>query len=121
MLGLSVVGALVKGAFGLGTQFLENKKDVLRAKAKRESMALTNESDWNKIQAKNSGNSIKDEWLTLLVSIPLIMAFIPGMDVYVLSGFSVLDKMPDWYQYSVGIVFAASFGIKKAATLIRKR
>lgn len=87
----------------------------------RETKALVHESNWDAVQAEASKGSWKDEWLTLLVSIPLILAFIPGMDVYVMAGFSVLAKMPEWYQYTIGLVFSASFGVKGAMKLIGKK
>jgi len=31
-----------------------------------------------------------------------------------------LEMMPDWYQYSLGVIIAASFGIRGATRLFRK-
>jgi hypothetical protein len=99
----------------MGTQWIEGKQKIAAAKVERETKALTNEADWDKVQAEAGKNSWKDEWLTLLVSIPMIMAFIPGAEDYVMRGFEALESMPEWYQYLVGVVFAASFGIKALA------
>lgn len=56
--------------------------------------------------------SWKDEWLTLLLSIPFIMCFIPYTQKIVLDGFAVLSTTPEWYQYCfIGIV-VASFGLR---------
>lgn len=115
-----MIGTLIAAAIGLGKTWLTGKQQVASAKIERETKALTNEANWDTVQAEASKGSWKDEWLTLLVSIPLVMAFIPGMDVYVLKGFEVLAQMPDWYQWTVGLVFAASFGVKKAMGLIGK-
>lgn len=68
---------------------------------------------WENLSIQNSG--WKDEWLTILLSIPLILCFIPGMDTYVYRGFESLRNTPDWYQWSVMIVVASSFGYKKIA------
>ena len=115
------ISAIVTALGSLASSWLNGKQKVQEAKAEREAMALTNEANWDNIQAKSSKNSWKDEWLTLLVSIPMIMAFIPEMDAYVLAGFDVLDKMPEWYQYTIGLVFAASFGVKGAMKFIGKK
>lgn len=109
---LMALGKLVTGVLGLGSTFLEGRQKIKEAKIEREVKALTTEEDWNKVQAENSANSWKDEWLTLLVSIPLIMAFIPDMVEYVDAGFAVLGRMPEWYQILVSLVFAASFGYR---------
>lgn len=103
----------------IGTWFT-GKTEVKKAEIQREVKALTSEADWDSVQAKASESSWKDEWLTLLISIPLIMAFIPDLSIYVLEGFNVLKEVPEWYMYLVSIVFAASFGIKKVSDVIRR-
>jgi len=56
----------------------------------------------------------------ILFSIPMILAFIPGMEGVVQQGFGQLEAMPEWYQYSLGVIIAASFGIRSATKLFRK-
>ena len=94
------------------------------AKAQAEAIVMqkkaTGEIDWDLEMAKGSSNSWKDEWLVILFSIPMIMAFIPGLEGVVARGFEQLDMMPDWYQYSLGVIIAASFGIRSASRLFRK-
>jgi len=71
--------------------------------------------------AKQASQSWKDEWLTLLFSIPLILAFIPSAVPYVMQGFEALEAMPQWYQYTLSIIVAASFGVRSAIGLMNKR
>lgn len=101
--------------------WIKGKQQVQQAMIEREVKALTHEANWDEIQANASQTSWKDEWLTILISIPLVLAFIPGMDTILQAGFEVLDKCPDWYQYLVGVVFAASFGIKKVTDVFARR
>jgi len=95
------------------------------AKAKAEAVIMekkaTGEIDWDIEMAKGSANSWKDEWLTILFSIPLILAFIPGMEDVVKNGFAQLESMPEWYQYSVGVIVAASFGVRSATKFFGKK
>ena len=95
------------------------------AKAKAEAVIMekkaTGEIDWDLEMAKGSANSWKDEWLTILFSIPLILAFIPGMEEVVANGFAQLQAMPEWYQYSLGVIVAASFGVRSATKFFGKR
>jgi len=65
---------------------------------------------WELEQIKNSG--WKDEFVLLLLSIPLIMSFIPNMQPYVVEGFDALSGTPDWYQWLILSVFAAIYGIR---------
>ena len=81
----------------------------------------TGEIDWDIEMAKSSSTSWKDEWLTILFSIPLILAFIPGMEDVVQNGFEQLNKMPEWYQYSLGVIVAASFGVRSATKFFGKK
>jgi len=95
------------------------------AKAKAEAVIMekkaTGEIDWDIEMAKGSANSWKDEWLTILFSIPLILAFIPGMEEVVKNGFAQLEAMPEWYQYSLGVIVAASFGVRSATKFFGKK
>jgi hypothetical protein len=95
------------------------------AKAKAEAVIMekkaTGEIDWDLEMAKGSSNSWKDEWLTILFSIPLILAFIPGMEEVVANGFAQLQAMPEWYQYSLGVIVAASFGVRSATKFFGKK
>jgi hypothetical protein len=95
------------------------------AKAKAEAVIMerkaTGELDWDLEMAKGSQSSWKDEWLTVLFSIPLVMAFIPGMEEVVANGFARLNEMPEWYQYSLGVIVAASFGVRSATKFFGKK
>jgi hypothetical protein len=74
------------------------------------SKGLAADATWEVEQIKNSG--YKDEWVLGVISVPLILCFIPGLDVYVLRGFTVLQQTPDWYQWLVLLIFTAIYGIR---------
>ena len=94
------------------------------AKAQAEAIVMqkkaTGEIDWDLEMAKGSQSSWKDEWLTILFSIPLILAFIPGMEEVVANGFAQLQAMPEWYQYSLGVIVAASFGVRQLLSSLER-
>ena len=95
------------------------------AKAQAEAVVMqkkaTGEIVWDLEMAKGSQSSWKDEWLTILFSLPLVLAFIPGMEEIVANGFTQLEAMPEWYQYSLGVIVAASFGVRSATRFFGKR
>ena len=101
----------------------ETGAKVARAKAEATIMEkkATGELDWDLEMAKGSQSSWKDEWLVILFSVPLILAFIPGMEGVVANGFQQLEKMPQWYQYSLGVIVAASFGVRSATKFFGKK
>jgi hypothetical protein len=101
----------------------ETGAKVARAKAEAVIMEkkATGEIDWDLEAIKGSQNSWKDEWLVILFSVPLILAFIPGMEDVVSHGFQQLEQMPEWYQYSLGVIVAASFGVRSATKFFGKK
>lgn len=116
---------VISGIVSLGQTWLEGKNKKMVAKAEAEATVMVkaaeNTADWEKIQAQNAGNSWKDEWLTLLFSVPLVMGFVPGMVEYVEAGFAALENMPDWYQYTLSVIVAASFGVRSAIGFIKAK
>jgi len=50
--------------------------------------------------------------LLLVFLAPMIMAFIPDMDVYALAGFEVINKMPEWYQYIIIGMVVVIYGMR---------
>lgn len=117
---MAIWTALVSPVTGLLGKVIEGKQKKQEAKDQRAATKITNEANWDEIQAHNASKSWKDEWLTLLVSIPLIMAFIPGLAPYVAAGFTVLANTPAWYQGLVSLVFAAAFGVKQVSNIMTR-
>lgn len=126
-----MIGALLGPIAGLASTWLEGRVEEKKAKtamkvaesearAKVMVEAATHESGWERIMAEGTKGSWKDEYLTIIFSIPMILAFIPGMEEVVQRGFQQLEAMPEWYQYSLGCVVAASFGIRGATKLFKK-
>ena len=112
----------VLNPFGIVEGILENRKHKREVKAAISEKRLENvrqgniaEAEWNMQGARNAATSWKDEWLTIMFSIPLIGSFIPGMVPYIQNGFTVLESMPMWYQGAVAVMVAASFGYQKYA------
>ena len=117
----SVVGSFVESR--VEKQRGKTKVAVAKAEAEAEVYKQTSlqEGNWDKIMAEGSRQSLKDEWLTILFSVPLILAFIPGAEGIVESGFRQLEMMPTWCQYSLGVIVAASFGVRSATKFFGKR
>jgi len=38
----------------------------------------------------------------------------------VADGFAALEAMPEWYQYTLGVIVASSFAVRSAAKFFRK-
>ena len=102
----------------------EARAKVAKAEAEAEVMkvAATHEAGWEKIMAQGTVHSLKDECIVLLFSIPLILAFFGqwGRDI-VADGFAALETMPEWYQYSLGVIVASSFAVRSATKFFKKK
>lgn len=110
-----LLGTWLRGA--VETKAAETEAKVAKAKAEAQIMlsAATSEAEWERVMAQASTSSWKDEWLTILFSIPLILSFCGDWGRNVTEqGFAALEVMPDWYQYTLGVIVAASFGIRSA-------
>jgi hypothetical protein len=75
---------------------------------------MTADANWEMEFARQAASSWKDEYTLLVVSIPLVMAFVPGLDKYVNAGFESFASTPLWYQVMVQTMFYATVGIKFA-------
>lgn len=82
------------------------------AKAEILKTAATHDSKWELIMAESTKSSIKDEVVTLVILVPVILCFIPGMEDVVKTGFQRLSELPDWYTYLLFLTCSAALGIK---------
>ncbi len=115
--------ALISPIASLAGTFLEGQVTKSKAKAtlaqteaeaKAEILktAATHDSKWELIMAESTKSSIKDEIVTVIILIPLILVFIPGMEQIVKNGFDRLNELPEWYTYLVFLTISAALGIK---------
>jgi hypothetical protein len=89
---------------------LEGKIKVEEAKAQMEVRKLEMDNAWELAQIANSG--WKDEWVLILLSIPLVLVFIPQFAPFIQQGFDVLATTPDWYRWMIVGIFMAIYGIR---------
>lgn len=118
-----LAGGWLKGKADANAAAANLKLVEAEARATIMKNAAVSESDWERLMAQGSQNSWKDEWITLLFSIPLILSFLPfqwARDA-VTNGFASLEMMPEWYQYSLGVIIAASFGIRSATKFFGRK
>jgi hypothetical protein len=116
---------LIRLITDLGGSYLEGQVEKTKAKAKAEAQVMVQSSksiaDWETLQARNAGQSWKDEYLVILFSIPLILAFIPSTVPFVMQGFAALEQMPDWYKYSLSVIVGASFGVRSVIGIMKNK
>lgn len=90
---------------------IEAEKAIGQARLENIKQGKINEAEWNLTSIRNAG--WKDELLTLILSIPLVLVFIPAMVPHMLAGFEALEQTPLWYRSAVGVMIASAFGYRK--------
>ena len=123
-----IFSGIVNAVGGIATAWMNNKVEETKAKGelkvaveKRKTKMATGEIDWDQTMAEASKDSLKDEWILALWSIPLILSFTGKAGVQiVMDGFEALDKAPTWYTASLGVIVAASYGVRSAAKFFKK-
>jgi hypothetical protein len=131
---ISIIGSILGGLLGIGATAVDNWQKRQTVKAEMEAKVIIAEAEarvrlaeraqnaeieWDLSSNQQMKGSWKDEWLTLLLSVPAIYAFIDPQAVLV--GFQALEAMPIWYQTSLGVVVAASFGYRKLVDLFAQK
>jgi hypothetical protein len=120
----TVVKSIFGGAVGLAKEWLDGKVEESRLKKDIKLEALKNEGAWERIMAEGTHTSWKDEFFTLILSVPIILVgyavAVDDMDIVarLQDAFVALQSLPEWYQYLLFIAVTASFGIKGAGKVL---
>ena len=136
---------LVGSLLGIGKDALENKAKLKQLKAEQEhsiieaqtkaqvDRIMSNTDSDNQIDlitAQNKKYTLKDEVVTYLFLIPVVVATIVpfiiayksndwvNMNDFVLSSYESLDKLPNWYRYVLGAVIIDVLGFRSFARKI---
>ena len=126
-----LLNAILGPLGSIASSWLEGRNEKIKAntrvkiaQAEAEAAVMqkkaTGEIDWDVAQAKASETSWKDEWLTVVFTLPLILLLF-GEEERVNNFFIALGNCPEWYQYLLGTIVAASFGFRGAAKFIGKK
>ena len=137
----SLIGDLI----GIGKGALENKAKLKQLKAVQEhsiieaqtkaqvDRIMSNTDSDNQIDlitAQNKKYTLKDEVVTYLFLIPVVVATIVpfiiayktddwvSMNDFVLKSYESLDQLPDWYKYVLGAVIIDVLGFRSFARKI---
>ena len=116
--------ALIGPIAGLAKNWINNRHEQSQAKHVAKMEVIRNTATWEQEMAAASATSWKDEWFTVVLSLPLLaVCYGVAMDDLnimqrVGMAFTELDKLPDYYQYLLYVAVTASFGIRGADKLM---
>jgi|TARA_R100000951_G_scaffold67970_1_gene57382 hypothetical protein len=118
----------IKAVSDLGTQYLKNRtlkaeqshaieQAKVEAQIKMISKSADTEKDYDLAALHQTQFSWKDEFALLIITLPFIASFVPGLQDYIATGFTYISNTPDWYQMAFMGAIAASLGIRWAFKL----
>jgi hypothetical protein len=108
----NLAGSWLQGRADANAANAKLKLTEAEAKAKILLSKETSTADWERIMAQGTQNSLKDEFVTVIVLVPVILCFIPGLEQTVQNGFDRLAELPEWYTWLVFTVCSAAIGIR---------
>ena len=118
---------LLGPAMELGKEFLQGKAEEKKAIQQRKINQINNDADWESKMAEASANSWKDEYLTIVLTLPIIAvgySIVTG-DQSVIDrlndGFLALERLPEWYQYLLFLACSSAFAVKGADKIMNLR
>ena len=111
-----MIAKLLAGLVSPVTNYLskrnDNKTAVKQQQVQRIMNADTEEAALAIVMVGDMRGSLKDEYWTIVLSIPAIASFFPAAAPHIQQGFVVLETMPDFYQYWLGICVLTAFGMR---------
>jgi len=117
-----IVSGVISPVTNHFTKKNENKTKVKLQQIERLKNSDDALSEWESIQAENGNNSWKDEWITLIITLPIPVIFIsvmlsvfldnPMMAEAAQAGASAIKELVPNYDELLYIVCLAAIGIK---------
>lgn len=104
----------------LAKQHFANKAEEKQAKHQATIKRIEGEQSWEQTMAEGSLTGFKDEWWTIVLSLPIValvyaVAFDEPLVIQRINeAFEALEKLPEYYQYLLYVAVLASFGIRGA-------
>ena len=110
--------ALISPVAGLVQTWMDRKGEKAQAIHEREITQIRGEIDADIASANAMAGSYKDEYLVVLLTLPVIIIFYAAlmgdaaMIDQVKAAFAIMSDLPEWYQWALLGAVAASFGIR---------
>ena len=105
------------------SNWLGNRREKAQAKHEAELAVIRGDQNADAASANDMRYSLKDEWLTVLLSVPLIVIFYSAVwgDVaqieQVKLAFAAMNDLPEWFQWAFLGCVAATFGLRSVKSL----
>ena len=108
-----LVGPLVD----LAKDWFQRRADKAQAKHERELRKINGEIGLDTMSAEDMRHSWKDEWLTIIFTVPMVVVFYgaiaddPAIIDRITLAVQTITELPEWYVHIMYGIVAASFGL----------
>ena len=117
---LAAIAGIIPGIFSAATDYVTYKREIKMLERQAEIEAAKAEvvaaGNADAEQVKDNKKSWKDEYVMLIVTLPIVGCFIPIAQPYVAEGFKMLATLPEWY---VGLYITVVLCILGARTYMK--
>lgn len=119
----AIIGGIVK----LGSNWLNHRSEKQQARHERELRVIAGDQSADTAASEGMATSWKDEFLTIIFSIPLMVIFWesvygnPESVEQVKAAFHAMGELPDWYQWGFLGCVVATFGLRGMAKFLVNR
>ena len=52
------------------------------------------------------------DWLHVILLLPCVLLFFPLLSPFIVDAFALLEHLPTWYRWVIGLMVLANFGLK---------
>jgi len=110
---VSLVGDVISKRQDRKQKMLELNGAMHVQKLKNIEAGRLSEVEWNTNSIQKAG--WRPGFLTIVLSLPMILVFWPAAVPVMEAGFAALDTTPVWYRSAIAVMISSAFGFKKFA------
>jgi len=109
---------LIDPLASLAKDWFKRRGDKAEAKHERELRKINGEIGLDVTSAEDMRHSWKDEWLTIIFTIPMVVVFYgaiaddPAIIERITLAVRTITELPEWYVHIMYGIVAASFGLR---------
>ena len=109
---------LVGPIVDLAKDWFKRRADKTQAEHEREIRRINGEIGLDTMSAEDMRHSWKDEWLTIIFTVPMVIVFYgaitddPAIINRITLAVQTITELPEWYVHIMYGIVAASFGLR---------
>jgi len=113
-------GLALNALKSLGSDYMHTRRAKGEAKLTKDIAIINGERTADAASSNDMASSLKDEFLTVVLTAPLIVIFYGAlmgdaeMVAQVALALNVMETLPEWYQWSFMGCVVATFGLRSA-------